>query len=716
MSEGLTDSVSNERDRLKQAEEAAKQKIEWNNKLEIPQVTWRATAAGLVVGTVVLISNFQFGLQTGWVSMMSLPSALLGYICFRVTPWGKSFSDVENVYVQSVSVAVGTGPLAYGLVGIVPAIEKFLTAEETGTGSAIRFSTDQLILWSLGLALFGVFFAVPLRKQVIVKERLPFPSGSATAVLISVLHGTKIRDEESIVNEERSKDPNYMLSTPEEHTCHSRSDLNNSENNSSFSETLALMPHQQTDTISNSTNLLYTFLISSFYTIMAYFFPILRNIPIFGTYLSSEYKWNIQPSPAYIGQGIIMGLPTVSYMVFGSVLGWGILAPFAKYMNWAPGDISDYQKGGQGWVLWVSLSIMISDSLVSFLTISIRSITGLLNGMKIARKQAREALEVSESLLLHEEGANSSDNASLSVASDIYKDIVPEKHMISTRVVVMGVIASSLLCVACMRIIFDNIVPYYSMFIGVILALFFSILGVRALGETDLNPVSGIGKLSQFIFALVIPASNPSRVLINVIAGGIAEAGAQQAGDLMQDLKAGNLLGASPKAQFKAQLIGTIYSVFVSSFMYKVYNAVYDIPNENYRIPTAAIWIDCARLVTGEGLPPKALQFSLILGSLFGAVSFLKNNLSKSSKYHDYLVYLPNGVAVGVGMYNTPNITLARFIGGLVAYWWMNHKHTRLPPSDNKTNMIIFSSGLVLGEGLLSAFTMLLTSLNVKHF
>ena len=46
---------------------------------------------------------------------------------------------------------------------------------------------------------------------------------------------------------------------------------------------------------------------------------------------------------------------------------------------------------------------------------------------------------------------------------------------------------------------FGNIVPIYASLAAIILAMFFSILGVRALGETDLNPVSGIGKLSQLI-------------------------------------------------------------------------------------------------------------------------------------------------------------------------------------------------------------------------
>jgi len=46
------------------------------------------------------------------------------------------------------------------------------------------------LAWCSALCYFGIFFAVPLRRQTILVEELPFPSGTATAKLIEVLHGT----------------------------------------------------------------------------------------------------------------------------------------------------------------------------------------------------------------------------------------------------------------------------------------------------------------------------------------------------------------------------------------------------------------------------------------------------------------------------------------------------------------------------------------------
>lgn len=677
------------------------QTLQWSEKCDLPQVTFRSTVAGLLIGSVVLISNFQFGLQTGWVSMMSLPSALLGFAIFKASPMSSSFTDVENVYIQSVAVAVGTGPLAYGLVGIVPAIEKFLTKDESGTGGQIILSLTQLMVWSMGLALFGVFFAVPLRKQVIINEKLPFPSGSATATLISVLHGTELYNEkvEAQVHQDALQEN------------HSGSDSSIEIDNGgvirpSDSHGLKLY-NNDTDYQSNINSLVVTFSISALYTILAYFIPFLKLLPIFGSKMSLIYQWNFQPSPAYVGQGIIMGLPTVSYMLFGAILGWGILAPLAKHLGWAPGPIDDWVTGGQGWILWLSLSVMIADSLVSFAVVTYKS---MLNFITFSSRHP----SVDENRQLLGSTLDELDEA-VSLASTERRTFVDvaSNHLISHKVTILGVLLSSAICILSIKHVFGHLIPIYATVFAIILALLFLILGVRALGETDLNPVSGIGKLSQLIFAVIIPKDHPSRILINLVAGGVAEAGAQQAGDLMQDLKTGHLLGASPKAQFAAQLIGTVYSVFLSSIMYKIYNAVYEIPSKTFRVPTAVVWIDCSRLVTGEGLPEHAFEFCLLFGAVFGLISALKNILPAHSKYHKYTVYLPNGVAVGIGIYNTPNFTLARFLGGLIAFSWLRYAAKN---KHEKVRMVIISSGLVLGEGLLSGFTMLLTSLGVRHF
>ncbi|KAK9237598.1 OPT oligopeptide transporter protein-domain-containing protein [Lipomyces kononenkoae] len=663
-------------------QEIAEDRLE---KISLPQATPRAIAVGLAIGSIVLFSNFQFGLQTGWISMMSLPSALLAFAAFKTFNkyLAYPFTDVENVFVQSVAVAVGTGPLGFGLVGIIPALEKFLAPEE---GGPVNLSMLQILIWSGGIAFFGVFFAIPLRKQVIVKEKLRFPSGSATATMISVLHE---KPDATVTATE-------LVDQPSDPTEDDETVSPNKQDAGAYSR--------------NIHNLLLSFNVSAGYTIAAYFVPFLRNLPIFGTNLAKNWLWTFQPSPAYVGQGIIMGLPTVSSMLLGAFLGWGILAPMATKLGWAPGPIDDWKTGGQGWILWISLAIMVVDSVISFSVVVGRSLYRSFDGKRIRYSSVAEE-PVGDSA----SGRNSSDTLSEQVdpesvdVVDIVEeeDDAPPDHVVSQRDTIVGIISTTLLCIVAIKVVFP-IVPLYAIVAAILIAFVLSILGVRALGETDLNPVSGIGKISQLLFAIIVPRSNPAAVLINLIAGGVAEAGAQQAGDLMQDLKTGHILGASPKAQFYAQVIGTAWSVLLSAVVYRLYNAVYEIPGAVFRIPTAVVWIDCSRLVTGAGLPPYAQYFALLFAIIFGAFSIIK------ALYGDrkWAVYIPSGVAVGVGIYNSPSFTLARFVGGLAA-WYLKRKSGYRAES---VALVITASGLVLGEGLFSVVTMIMTSLKIPHF
>ena len=68
---------------------------------------------------------------------------------------------------------------AAGLVAAVPAMSML--------GHAIPWHA--LMLWSVAVAFLGVFFAVPLRRQMILVDQLKFPTGSATAATILALYG-----------------------------------------------------------------------------------------------------------------------------------------------------------------------------------------------------------------------------------------------------------------------------------------------------------------------------------------------------------------------------------------------------------------------------------------------------------------------------------------------------------------------------------------------
>jgi uncharacterized oligopeptide transporter (OPT) family protein len=138
--------------------------------------TFRAVFIGLIVGVLLAFTNLYFGLQTGWISMMSLQSALLGYAIFKLPfpalltsssapriltllfSLDHQFTPQENVVLQTTAVATGTLPLAAGLVGIIPALES-LDLKLDGVGP-VKMGYWGLVGWSIGICFFGWVIAV----------------------------------------------------------------------------------------------------------------------------------------------------------------------------------------------------------------------------------------------------------------------------------------------------------------------------------------------------------------------------------------------------------------------------------------------------------------------------------------------------------------------------------------------------------------------------
>ena len=54
--------------------------------------------------------------------------------------------------------------------------------------------------------------------------------------------------------------------------------------------------------------------------------------------------------------------------------GWGVLGPAAHTAGWAPGDVNDSKDGAAGWILWISLAIMLGESFTSLSLLCISSL------------------------------------------------------------------------------------------------------------------------------------------------------------------------------------------------------------------------------------------------------------------------------------------------------------------------------------------------------
>ncbi|KAJ3248727.1 hypothetical protein HK104_007697, partial [Borealophlyctis nickersoniae] len=118
-------------------------------------------------------------------------------------------------------------------------------------------------------------------------------------------------------------------------------------------------------------------------------------------------------------------------------------------------------------------------------------------------------------------------------------------------------------------------VPIYQSLLSIIFAFFLSLVGIQAAAETDINPISTLGKVVQIAFAKFPAASLMDLQRNNVLSAAMTSASASQAVDMVGDLKTGHLINASPKSQFLAQLVGSAFAIPISVVLFLVFAKAY---------------------------------------------------------------------------------------------------------------------------------------------
>ncbi|HNG20613.1 MAG TPA: OPT/YSL family transporter, partial [Candidatus Obscuribacter sp.] len=148
----------------------------------VPQLTMRAVLMGGVLGALMSISNLYTMLKIGWAFGVAITACVLSFVIWRgvrlAAPRLSEMSILENNCMQSTASAAGystgaTVGIAFGALLMI-------------TGKHVSWTI--LLPWTLVSALLGVFLAVPMKRQMINKEKLPFPSGIAAAQTLRSLH------------------------------------------------------------------------------------------------------------------------------------------------------------------------------------------------------------------------------------------------------------------------------------------------------------------------------------------------------------------------------------------------------------------------------------------------------------------------------------------------------------------------------------------------
>ncbi len=146
------------------------------------QLTVRAVIAGMLIGGIMCLSNLYVFFKTGWSLGVTLTACILAFAIFEllraVRLSGKEFTILENNAMGSVASAAGymTGG------GNMAAFGALLMVTTT------RPSTGWMMIWFGVIAAMGVFAAIPIKRQLINREGLAFPSGTATAETLKSMH------------------------------------------------------------------------------------------------------------------------------------------------------------------------------------------------------------------------------------------------------------------------------------------------------------------------------------------------------------------------------------------------------------------------------------------------------------------------------------------------------------------------------------------------
>jgi uncharacterized oligopeptide transporter (OPT) family protein len=564
------------------------------------QLTPRALIAGCAVGSIVACTNIYIGLKIGWTFGASIVSAVLAFALFAVL--GKRLSVLETNITQTAGSAAGSMASAAGLVAAIPAMNLL----------GYHFSWHALMLWSLAVAYLGVFYAVPLRRQLVEIDRLRFPTGTATA------------------------------------------------------ETILAMFSEAGEALAKARVLIGAAVAGGGYTLLSHFVPYFESPPLHEwidlALLATAASWGFKLylGPSLFGAGFLIGPRVTFSLALGATIAWAILGPLAQRAGWAPGQVMSYADGPRGWLLWPGVALMVSEA---------------LTGLALSWPTLLRALTMAKAI-----GEESAD-----------AERIPNTWWIG------GLLAGTCLTVTIGYFVF-NIAPWLTV-LAVMLSAVLSIVATRSTGETDINPVGGVGKVTQLVYGAIAPG----QIGTNLMAAAITGAGASQAADMMQDLKTGHLLGASPRKQFIAQLVGISAGVVLVVPVYFLFSTSYEIGGDKLPAPAAMAWKAMAELLTlGLGALPPNAEFAVLVAGAVGVALPLMRRVQRLQPW------IPSGLAVGIAFIIPAFYSLVIFYGTIA---WLLWKRTN--PSATEKFTFALASGLVAGEGLMGIVNAALTILGV---
>jgi uncharacterized oligopeptide transporter (OPT) family protein len=699
-----------------------------------PQFTLRAVVVGGVLGAAMAVSNLYTTLKLGWAFGVAITACVLSWFAWNkvLVPLRIARSEMtllENNCMQSTASAAGysTGGTLATAVGALLLI----------TGDEQRLGWFPVACWVGLTALLGVFLAIPMKRQMINGEQLPFPSGIAAAETLRSLYA---EGKEAVLK------ARALLGALAAGIA------------SALLRSFAYIPEQ---------------------IFMPFRMFTARGTAFTGTSLGMWFE----PSLLLIAAGMIVGLRVSTWMFIGSTANYLAIAPNVL-------ELEDWHEEGKqffghaeasaipptGFALGSSaLEEGAAEGLAAQLVERMEA-TPAITGFTLvghadasqrgtarlarARQQAlRDALLEhglsAEQVRLGRPVARAGGSPSvvvttiapgsaldgrpvltgvrvtrwslwlgtaLLVAAGLTSfalgwktilralrgarggkggegsaDPVADLEVPTSWLLLGGIPVSIGLMLLCW--LSFGIAPWLGL-VSVALSFVLALVACRATGETDTTPIGAMGKITQFTYAVLAPANTT----VNLMTAGITAGAAGSSADLLTDLKSGYLLGANPRRQFLAQFAGVWFGVPAVVLAWYLL-----VPNqaalEAFNSPATSMWAAVAQaLASGIETIPLSARHAIVAGGIAGIVLSLIEGLAPKK----VRAFVPSSMGLGLAMVVPFANALSFFIGAVIAELW-----TRTHKASAERYIVALASGAVAGESLAAAFYAILAATGV---
>ena len=353
------------------------------------------------------------------------------------------------------------------------------------------------------------------------------------------------------------------------------------------------------------------------------------------------------------GSGLLVGFRICLAMAIGTFVSWFLLPHYLVTHGMIPEQTYPMTLR---WVMWPATGLMVAGGLTS-LALKWNLIVKTFRGLKASKLESRD---------------------------------IPMQWVLIGSIVMTVII--------CVIQFISMGIPIWLSFIAILLTLPLMLVGLRVLGETNWGPISAMSNMMQAVFAFISPGNVP----VNMSSSGLTGTIAVTSEALMQDFKAGQLVGSNPRNLTVAQLIAAPVGSMATAIVYPVLRNKFGIGPQGLSSPISVKWAGFAELLTkGFGALPPGCLVGLLIGIAVGIIlTLLAEYVSEKT---------PSPAAIGIGMLIPASVLMTFIAGGIGQLIW-----ARTSPTTEEDLRIPLASGLIAGEAILAVVLAVLAALGVN--